>query len=51
MENTPLAANRRKSGRLGIFKGRSNISPNIYDILILPGTLFICSIPSFKGKS
>ena len=38
-------------GRLGIFKGRSNISTNKYDILISPGTLFICSIPSFKGKN
>ena len=38
-------------GRLGIFKGRSNISTNTYDILILPGTLLICSIPSFKGKN
>ena len=28
--------------RLVIFKGRSNISTNKYDILILPGTLFIC---------
>ena len=37
--------------RLGIFKGRSNISINTYDILILSGTLFICSIPSFKGKN
>ena len=36
-------------GRLGIFKGLSNISSNKYDILILPGTLFIRSIPSFKG--
>ena len=38
-------------GRLKIFKGRSNISTNIYVILILPGTFFICSIPSFKGKN
>ena len=37
-------------GRSGIFKGRSNISTNKYDILILPSTLFICSIPSFKGN-
>ena len=38
-------------GRLGILKGRSNISTNTYDILILPGTLLICSIPSFKCKN
>ena len=30
-------------GRLGIFKGRSNIFTDKYDILILPGTLFICN--------
>ena len=35
--------------RLGIFRGRSNIFIDKYDILILPGTLLICSIPSFKG--
>ena len=38
-------------GRLGIFKGHSNISTNKYDILILPDTLFICSISSFKGEN
>ena len=38
-------------GRLGIFKGRSNSSTTIYVILILPGTLLIYSIPSFKGKN
>ena len=38
-------------GRLEIFKGRSNSSTNTYDIFILPATLFICSIPSFKGKN
>ena len=37
-------------GRLRIFKERSNMSTNKYDVLILPGTLFICSIPSFKAK-
>ena len=31
-------------------EGRSNISTNKYDILILPSTLFICLIPSFKEK-
>ena len=35
-------------GRLEIFKEHSNISTNKYDILILPSTLFICSIPSLK---
>ena len=40
-------------GRLGIFKGRSNIFTNTYDILVLlkHGTLLICSILSFKGKN
>ena len=38
-------------GRLGIFKGRSNISTYTYDILILPGTLFICSSLSLKGEN
>ena len=37
-------------GRLGIFKGRSNISTNKYYISILPGTLFIRSSPSFGVK-
>ena len=32
-------------------EGRSNISTNTSDILIVPGTLFSCSIPSFKGKN
>ena len=38
-------------GRLGIFKGHSNISTDTYDMLISPGTLFICSILSFQSKN
>ena len=45
-----LCVPRASLGRLGIFKGRSNISTIKYAILILTGTLFICSIPSFEGK-
>ena len=34
-----------------VLRGCSNISTNKYDILILPDTLFNCSIPSFRGKT